>query len=180
MTVSELQKIVAPPEDPVHSGDLKRWQAIEEAIGIEFPKDYFAIAVKYGSGEFLSGTLEIANPFDPAYETWIEYELKKLRRSQEDSPEDMPYAVFPEADGLFPFGRDDNGNRFLWQMSGEPDNWPIVCRSSEYHWATVKESLSEFLCLLITNKLKIKQTDFWGSPFAKDDWLFEPQRRKSK
>lgn len=180
MALYDLVSVVAAPEHPVHSGELKKWKAIEQDVGIRFPDEYRAIAEKYGSGEFLSGTLEIANPFDPAYGTWLQYELKKLRHAQEDSPEEVPYAVFPDPDGLFPFGRDDNGNRFYWRMSGEPNSWPVICRSSEYHWATVNHTLTQFLSLLITNKLKINRTDFWGSPFAKEDWRFDPQSAGQK
>ena len=180
MTIDELIQIVFPPSEPVHTGSREEWADVEKRFGVRFPDDYFEVAQNYGSGEFLSGTLEIANPFDPKYEVWLNYELKKLQRYQRDDPDEMPYAVFPQSDGLLPFGRDDNGNRFFWITRGEPNTGPIVCRSGAYHWEVVQSTLTNFLQLLITNKLDIDRKNFWGSDFLKEDWAFEPARSKSR
>lgn len=177
MSVKELTGIVLPPGEPVNSGGRKEWNAAATKLGIVLPEDYYALARTYGSGKFLAGTLEIGNPFDPDYETWVDYELSKLRQYKATFPDEMPYNVHPEEDGLYPFGRDDNGNRFFWKTAGESDRWSIICYSrGADSWESVNHTLSDFLILLITNRLQINWSRFWGAPFPEEQRVFVPQQ----
>lgn len=80
MSITELKNLVPSPPNPVHVGDAEQWTEIGKSVGIDLPTDYFDLCTAYGSGEFLAGPLEIANPFNPDYRVWVEYELNKIRR----------------------------------------------------------------------------------------------------
>lgn len=173
MSITELKNLVPPPPNPIHVGDADRWTEIGKSIGIELPSDYFDLCAAYGSGEFLAGPLEIENPFNPDYRVWVEYELNKIRRC---SPDDVPFPIFPDANGLFPFGRDDNGNRYYWLITMDRP-WPIVCGSHEYtDWESVDYPITEFLTLLLKNELEINYDNYYGDGFDPEDMIFEPRK----
>ena len=143
---------------------------------MKLPNDLYEVGRTYGSGRFFDGELQIANPFSPTYSAWIEFEMSIMREQdpgQFRSPDGEQYTLFPEDGGLYPFGRDYNGNRFYWRTLGKPDQWPIVCRSNSYEFEEVQCSLTEFLTRLVTNELDITYRRYWGNPkFTKQDRTF--------
>jgi hypothetical protein len=176
MKIDALKELMPPPDEPLYPGSLKEWREFQERTGIRFPEDYFAISHTYGSGRFLAGEFKVANPFDPDDEKFSERELATLHETRSTSPKDVPYPLYPEQSGLYPFGIDGNGNTFLWITDDDPNAWAIACFNSEDHSESVNHSLVEFLVLLATNKLKIQRRKFWGNDFSADHLEFVPRR----
>jgi len=176
MTIDNLKLLMAPPADPIYPGSQKEWSAFQKKIGLRFPRDYFTLVNTYGSGRFLAGEFKVANPFDPNDEGFAEFELKRLRETKASAPNEVPYPLFPESGGPYPFGTDGNGNTFLWITDSGSDKWAIACFNSEDYSETVNHSLIEFLVLLASNLLEINRKKFWGSDFPKDQLEFMPRR----
>lgn len=42
----------------------------------------------------------------------------------------MPFALYPEPGGLFPWGLTDNGDRLYWLTEGEPNSWVSIIYES--------------------------------------------------
>lgn len=172
MSLNELTQLIPPPVAPVRANDERDLEDVLARWKIEFPREYLSICLTYGSGRFLAGTLEIPNPYDSWFCGWVESELMKLRQHAERRGSGPP--VFPDPGGLFPFARDDNGNRFYWSTKGLPDEWAIACRTHEYDWDYVDLSLSSFLVALATNRLEFDTAGYWGEPFPPEHLEFIP------
>jgi hypothetical protein len=183
MTIDRLKLLMPPPPEPLYPGSRKEWSAFQKKIRLRFPEDYFTLVNAYGSGRFLAGEFKVANPFDPDDERFADRELRTLRENKANAPYAVPYPLYPESGGLYPFGIDGNGNTFLWLTEGGPDEWAIACFNSEDYSEVVKLALIEFLVLLATNQLKINRRKFWGSDVSEELLEFRPRRlaaRKSK
>lgn len=178
MNIESLKQLIPHPAEPTFPGSQKEWIAFEKKTGLRFPEEYYTLLNIYGSGRFLGGEFKVANPFDPDDENFAEHELRRLRETKVDHPDEVPYPLFPEAGGLYPFGIDGNGNTFLWITNSSSDKWTIVCFNSEDYSETINCSLIEFLILLASNKLKINRRKFWGGDFLQDQLEFVPRKPK--
>jgi hypothetical protein len=177
MSISKLVALIPPPAEPVFPADAKQWKAIEKETSFSFPTDLFEIMKTYGSGHFFQGSLRIFNPVEPAYTRLLKKELSAARSFHEEFPEYHPYPAYPIANGLIPFAYDDNGQRYYWLTTGDPDQWPIVLHATSggYWEKPVKLVLSDFLVRLVTHKLKIQYRKFWGNDFSEIDYNFLPK-----
>lgn len=124
MSIIELLSLVRPPVNPVDA-DSTRFAAVESQFGITLPTDYRDYCTRYGSG-VLRGPVEIriANLLSPADAAWTSVELDACELLRED--EEWQYQVHPHQPGLFPWGRDEHANRYLWLTEGSPDQWQTV------------------------------------------------------
>lgn len=175
MGMDRLKLLMPPPAEPVRPGCQAEWQAFQRKVGLRFPSDYFALLNTYGSGRFLAGEFKVANPFDSEDERFAETELTRLRETKAAVPNEVPYSLFPEPGGLYPFGIDGNGNTFLWLTDGRPDGWPVACFNSEDYSEIVNHPLIDFLVLLASNQLDINRRKFWGSDFSEEHLQFMPR-----
>lgn len=185
MRIEKLVEVISPPDAPFETGSSNEWDRVQKEIGTELPEDYYDLGRTYGSGRFLNGELQIVNPLSPSYLGWMSHELSKLHSvdpSDLHNAEGDSYCIFPDDEGLYPFGRDYNGNRFYWRTEGNPDQWPIVCRSESYEFEEVQCTLTEFLTLLVTNALDITYFRYWGyAELPKEARTFVPEQlRPSK
>lgn len=176
MKIDKLKLLMPPPAEPVYPGSPQEWRAFQNKIGLRFPEDYFILVNAYGSGRFLAGEFKVANPFDPDDEDFANLELIRLRETKKEAPGEVPYPLFPESGGLYPFGIDGNGNTFLWLTNGVTDKWAIACFNSEDYSEVVDHTLIDFLVLLATNELEINRRRFWGADFPEDQLEFIPRR----
>jgi hypothetical protein len=110
--------LIPPPPNPVDAtGD---WGEVEARLGMRFPADFKQLIGAYGSGEML-GDLQLFNPLTVAGQKRIASELKTLDDLREGCG--FLWPVYPEEDGMLPWGSDSNGNVFCWFAQGEPDDW---------------------------------------------------------
>jgi len=52
MPLSELLRIVIPPQHPIETGTGKTWKNIQNRLGLPLPDDYKAFVDCYGTGIF--------------------------------------------------------------------------------------------------------------------------------
>jgi hypothetical protein len=190
MAIDELTRIVPPPEHPFHAEPPVKWNGIEEAQQLALPSDWLRYAATYGSGYFLDSayfdeseddledscpSISIFNPFSPHFQARIEglrFELLEAVRST--GGEAVPHPIFPEKEGLFPFGQEDGNDVLLcWLTVGEPDHWPIILRSGwrqDDHFE-VRLPLTEFLVKLLTCEVEFP---CWPGSWPVNRIRFEP------
>lgn len=176
MTIDKLIRLMPPPSQPLYPGSRKEWRAFQEIVGLVFPEDFYTVASTYGSGRFLAGEFKVANPFDPDDHGFADVELMRLRETKKQFPKEVPYSLFPDSGGLYPFGIDGNGNTFLWKTNANSSRWPIVCFNSEDYSELTDHPLIDFLVLLASNELDIDRRKFWGNDFSHEQLEFVPRR----
>ena len=167
----ELIGVLPPPKKMQIKEKSKGWISIEKEIGTALPADYKWFIETYGSGE-IGNFVKLWNPFlSNKYQNLIERvkeHLKRLRLIRSSLPEEVwekevPYPLYPENEGLLPFGSSINGDVFYWQTKGIPDEWHIIINQVrspiyEYH----PTNLTNFLYMLMRGTVStfINETDF--------------------
>jgi hypothetical protein len=154
VAIDELLAVIPPPENPIDAGTLERWPSVIERVGIALPDDLRDIGIHYGSGRFANGEIQIFNPFAEGYTTLVECECQILRDLRGADPEEVPFGIYPERSGLFPWGRDYNGNTMLWLTNGDPNEWTIVLAAEEGGYEHWDLPLATFLAKVFTHQIK--------------------------
>ncbi len=135
--LDDLRAIAPPPAQPSPRPDL---QAARDALGVDLPADYAALAETYGSGSF-GGFLWLLVPGagNPNLELVRQAELRlaDLRAVQADG-EELPYEPRVAAGGLLPWAITDNGDTAYWRIDdpAAPDGWTVVVnegRGPDWH-----------------------------------------------
>lgn len=122
--VEDLDRLgltLKPPTAPSEAPDQRRWHLVQEALGIVLPNDYREFLELYGTGR-IGNFLWIFNPFsgNPHLNliTQRDVRLDAHRAFRSKFPKAVPFALFPEANGLFPFGATENGDVMFWGTAG--------------------------------------------------------------
>ncbi|QDU31567.1 hypothetical protein ETAA8_67260 [Anatilimnocola aggregata] len=167
----QLLSLVKPPAVPVNCGSHDQLEVIEGRLGMRLPTDFKLLIDTYGSGTW-SEEFWILNPHSTEDALWWFDEqdlfLKSLREWPWTDPEDNPYPVWPEPNGLLIWGGQTNGGYMCWQTTGHPDQWPTVYaldRTPEYF--QFEQPCTRFLLSLLT------RTDRMVEHF---DFLIRPGR----
>lgn len=157
MAIKELTSVVTAPPHPRELGDAKKWENVQDELGMKLPKDIFDFAMRYGTGEFsgpgtFSGSLEVFNPFSLVYSTQLEtaierFELEPARGVQ------LPHKLHPTRPGLFPWGGDSNITDYLWLTKGPPEDWPIITWTEKDEFAQWDMPMTTFLAKLFRNQI---------------------------
>ncbi len=148
-TIQRLWEIMPPPQYPYAAGAPDAWVAVEEQLGFVLPQDYKNFISVYGTG-CIADFLVVMSPFDPAPGSNLLHDsnstLELFRTARARDRIECPYPVYPEPDGLFPWGKDDQAQTLFWQQVGLPNAWPIVITSAEsgYFWR-YEQTLTELL-----------------------------------
>lgn len=149
-----LKKVAPPPNIPDEAhGD---WQQVEATIGLGLPNDYKDLISEYGTGRF-SDFIYTFNPFSTNKWLNLTNTSKKIldgERTLRGDFSEFPFPLFPEPDGLFPWGSTDNGNYLYWYTKGEPQDWTIVVWESRGPEHEVYEmSITQFLGKWLSREL---------------------------
>lgn len=177
MTLASLRKIITPPLMPRENGRPEAWAEIEEALGTALPNDYKEYITTFGTGKMA----DFVWPYNPFSANRFLNLLKQvpnqvgtLRQMKEEfGDEECPYPLYPEAEGLLPWGSTGNGDELFWLMIGSPNKWPVVineARSSRFE--QYDESMTSFLAKLLAGK--IVSTFF--RRFSKGEAVFVPSK----
>ncbi|MBS0262252.1 MAG: SMI1/KNR4 family protein [Planctomycetes bacterium] len=167
-SLTELMKLVPPPDDPVDVGDARAWAKIQTKLGLQFPADFRAYCDAYGSGAiFDPGRLSITihSPLCEIYDKAFESHCSVFREMKEfEGDEFVPYEIYPQSPGLLPWASDDNGNSVLWLTSGAPKDWTTVFnpRGGYKEWYEYSEPMTGFLVKAIRHQLDPLP---WPDPF---------------
>jgi hypothetical protein len=131
MSLSSLLTILPAPLNQVEAPKLGDWAAIEEQFG-KLPADFKAFLEGYGSGT-IDHFIWVLNPVSSnRHLNWVRAKepiLAALRELREGG-EPCPYPLYPEAGGLLPFGKTDNGDALFWQTIGDPNQWPVIVNAA--------------------------------------------------
>lgn len=160
MTLEALLSITPPPKKPREAGSGRSWLEIESALGTGLPIDYKEYINLYGTGE-LGGMIWVYNPFSESRhgqnllvrlsEVLGSWRATRMRFGEEA----CPYPLYPEPDGLLPWGHVDTGAELFWQTSGDPAQWTVVVNESRGpEFQKFEESMSGFLTSLFAGRLK--------------------------
>ncbi|MCP4247707.1 MAG: SMI1/KNR4 family protein [bacterium] len=158
MLIEHLTKIFPPPKLPLETGSDQDWAPTEQAIGANLPDDFKAFTNLYGTG-YINEFLWIRNPFAklPALNLLerCREQLDALRILKADCGDaEVPYPVYPDPGGLFPWAGTDNGDVLYWSTLGNPSQWTIVINEARGPiWEEYDCSMVAFLLRLLTGQV---------------------------
>lgn len=174
------------------------WKQAEEEVGVALPPDFCELAGRFPYGVF-QGYLSFL-PSPASLEDLCERRLADLRRWRDNTPDDdeikyrkyleelaasegeelppepalfVPFPLWPEPGGIFPWATGSHGEIFFWLRSG-PDSgsWPVVwCHGEDFEWEQFDGTTTEFLIALVSGLIDARQL---GSP------IFPPPPRFDK
>ncbi len=154
MSIENLRKVFAPPSLPQEAGRAEDWPRIEALLNTPLPEDYKTYINTYGSA-IIGSFIEPFNPFARhPYRNLLEQiprQLAAQRVMKEKWGErECPFPLYPEPQGLLPWGVTANGDTLYWQMVGDPVKWPVVLNESRGPaWEVFPESMTNSLTRVI-------------------------------
>lgn len=158
MSIEALIRVLPPPAEPTHATG-RPWEEIEAAIGLNLPSDYKAYVARYGLGS-INGMVIPLNPHTPNRHVDLERKsaviLDALRTTRSEFPAEMPYPLFPEDGGLFPWALTDNGDYCFWLTTpaGDPNAWRVVLDEVRGNgFLEVDESMTSLLAKALGGEL---------------------------
>jgi hypothetical protein len=149
---------LSPPryEAPRHTP--AEWLDIEQRLGTRLPDDYKEYIEHYG-GSNICDYLVVVKPFGSTQYTdlvdFAQRQLDAYRSLREEfGEEEVPLPLFPELDGLLPWGLTANGDVLFWRTIGEPNQWTVVVNGSRTPWyEEFPYGMAAFILRLFTGKL---------------------------
>jgi|GEM_PF-2497420 len=135
------------------------WAAIESSLGgLGLPRDYRAFVETFPPREF-GGKVSVIRPGHGNYPRseylgFYAHRLDDLRGWREKGHGRFPYPIFPEAGGVLPWGRGNEGELYFWLTDGQdPDSWPVVWTDRDkLDWQTYHGTMCEFLIGLLATE----------------------------
>ncbi len=155
--LESLKTLMAPPANPSDLPNEGGWQSVERSLGITLPEDYKAFIACYGTGA-IDNFLWVLNPFSQNENLNLSSQsgvrLDSQRQFSLESGREMPYALYPDTNGLFPWGVTDNGDVLYWLCKGSPSLWVIViCDSRASQWREYTLSTCQFFAAIVAREL---------------------------
>ncbi|MBX3439683.1 MAG: SMI1/KNR4 family protein [Planctomycetaceae bacterium] len=175
LSLHTLQKVMQPPESPFETPNEDGWEFVEARLGFALPDDYKKFINCYGTGA-VDRFLWVLNPFsENKHLNLFEssgIQLQTLRQLRDEFGEHIPYAVFPNPNGIFPWAITDNGDVLYWVCDGLPSNWLIVVNESRGpRWREYGLTTTDFLTKVITKELFV---DVFPEDFPSESPAFVP------
>ncbi len=144
-----LRRLLPPPKRPLENqGD---WSAIEEELQIELPDDYKQFIELYGTGS-ISNFINVYNPFTSNAIFELRCAVRRLEAL--NNIENKRFDILPVKNGLLAWGKDANGDEFLWHTKGSPSRWPIRVFIKSRTFPYFNVSMTEFLVACIQGKVQ--------------------------
>lgn len=159
MSIEHLTRVVSPPAKIVDTGSEEQWEQCERQIGLTLPSDYRKLVQTYGTGRWMN-FLWVLSPFasnkyiNLVYQATHQLDAERTIRAQ--FPAEIPFPLYPEPEGLYPWALTDNGDRLYWHTCGDPDQWPtIVYESRGPEFDRHPLTCTEFLARWISGNLPV-------------------------
>lgn len=134
----------------------------ENELNVSFPLDYRHFIEQFGGG-CIDSFLWILSPASQNENLSTVPMMKKwsgtLRQIQNDAPEDVPYPLWPDANGLVMWGVTDNGDLLFWSNDSES---VVGCDGKITRWSTWNLPWGEFLSEVLDRLTTV--------PFFPDDF----------
>ena len=179
MALDALMSIIPPPKNPFEAGSGRNWVDVEKSLGTGLPTDYKKYINLYGTGE-LAGFIWVYNPFSDKRHGQnlllrVSEVLSMYREIRAEFGEkECPYPLYPEPDGLFPWGHVNTGAELFWRTSGNPEQWTVVVNEARGpQFQQFQQSMTEFLTSLVIGRLKC---DILPKPSKRNRATFIPLR----
>jgi hypothetical protein len=198
--LERLVRLVPPPKRPAFSGTLKAFRTVEQALGLKLPETYKRVVRSYGQGLW-QGFWCIASPFAegcpgqprpwhiPRYAVTAGPEAcARLRTAKEKYPQFLPWPVYPEPGGLFPWALTDNGGTLYWLTAGDPETWPTLHDPHDLRpetWERYDVPFADLLYKTVTGKSGLFREELgehfeYGRSDAFRPWPGSPSRGPSQ
>jgi hypothetical protein len=121
-----------------------QWRAVEGQLGIAMPDDYKALLGLYAEGppfaewygfyNFLTEEGRAAAQKDLTHLRWVREQVhgemfhvaELLGRPENSVYPPVPFPVYPEPGGLYPWGWAQDGWTFYWLCHAAPQAWDVV------------------------------------------------------
>lgn len=160
MSYPKLLEILDPPSTPFESVLKKNdWGRVNKYFNLPFPMDYIQFINKYGSGQ-IGKWLTVFNPFSNNPHLSIIHQTPQILSGfsvlKAKYPEEIPYTLLFEPEGLLPWGISIDGDVFCWKTEGPNGNWSIVIIGRHSGNQEFKLSFSQFLVEAIESKITPK------------------------
>ena len=152
--LDRLKRIVPIPANPIEDGAVDKWPATESMIGTELPPDYKALINTYGSG-LIGNFAYLWNPFTRKSYMNLIFQLTEFQSlATSDFEAMLPHPIYPEPDGLLPFGNTINGDTLYWVTMQSPAEWTLlILDRSTYCQQVYAGKVVDFLADLLENKI---------------------------
>jgi hypothetical protein len=161
--LEELTKVVPPPKKrprTARAANDAAWNPIERDLGTALPRDYKELVALYGGGKFKQ-FLWLLSPFSA--NDSINLLQRSLQRAEHDRefreqiPEEFPYSIFPEPQGLLLCAKTDTGAPIYWVTTGPVNRWPLLVQAPREPRNTLSfdGTLSEFLLMVLGGALHV-------------------------
>lgn len=156
MSVSDVARLITPPNNPNEAPQQRDWSNIEAALATSLPEDYKEFINLFGTGK-IDNFLWIFNPFSQNENinlaTKVHVQLTALFELQAYG-EVLPYKLFPESNGVFPFGITENGDVLYWHTVGQPDAWTVLVNEARSpDWEAFEMIMTEFLFKVLSRQI---------------------------
>lgn len=125
---------------------------IEAGIGTQLPSDYKHFIGMYGTGgidDFLWFLTSFVKDENVNFLSKTKVICDSYTESKQNHPEYYKYEVFPNKNGLLPWGYTDNGDILYWLTEGEPEKWFVVVYDSRSENYKYELTMTEFLSQII-------------------------------
>ena len=173
MTMDQLLEIVTPPATPQRSIPPGQWPAIDAQLGFSPPGEYKEFIATYGCGA-LADFFYIFCPVTPnRHLSLFEASATKLEAYEQlETHESMPFPLFANGEGLFPYGMTDNGDVLFWFVEAHKVRpLTIVNEARGPIWEEYKLSFANFLVQALQNKLN---SQILPNDWQEDEWTVAP------
>jgi hypothetical protein len=156
MSVSDVARLITPPNNPNEAPQQRDWSKIEAQLATSLPEDYKEFVDLYGTGK-IDNFLWIFNPFSQNENinlaTQVRVQLTALSELQTYG-EVLPYKLFPDPNGIFPFGITENGDVLYWNAVGQPEVWTVLVNEARSpDWEAFGMTMTEFLFKVLSRQI---------------------------
>lgn len=137
--IGELVRMMPPPSNPRFVE--VQWPALEEAVGLRYPKSFKEYVAVYGGAVWFDNwcPLYAAAKNDEEIRDYLRTvsnytsRMKGCMVKPGKQRRDVEIALYPDQGGLLPFLIDYSGGVYSWKTANtDPDKWPVVCWVDSY------------------------------------------------
>ena len=174
MSLEHLKSLVPPPPLPREGGTKELWKQVESELGLVFPVDFRNLLDAYGTGIF-DDFLWLNNPFAKNMNLNFGYFLNSqmvVLKELLDNGESIPFRLFPDPEGIVPWGTTENGDVLYWHTAELQNDWAVVVNESRGDsWESFMMPTTEFLLGIMTKKIR---ATIFPDDFPSEDPIFKP------
>jgi hypothetical protein len=163
-----LNELMPPPACPIDAaGD---WRDGEASLGTGLPEDYKQFIRLYGTGAIGKMPVWVFNALTQQMKDYNEVVQDAYGKLFEDSPELLPYPLFPRPGGLLYWGATGNGDYLHWLTSGPPNEWTVVVHDfGDMEFMHFNMGMVAFLLSLLR-----RETELFPGVFFQPPVVFTP------